>query len=160
LPGEAIALVRIPRFGDDYVVPVLEGVGEHELERGLGHFPRTADPGERGNFALAGHRITHGEPLRNMPDLRPGDLVLVETQRRIYRYRLDTDPRELVVELDEDWVLDPVPTNPRHGGVEPEQRPGQRLLTLTTCAELFHTDTRMIAFGHLVGAAPRSDGVQ
>jgi sortase A len=160
LPGDAIALVRIPRFGDDFVVPVLEGVGDHELERGLGHFPGTAEPGARGNFALAGHRITHGEPLRDMPDLRPGDLVLVETQRRVYRYRLDTDPRELVVELDEDWVLDPVPTNPRPGGVEPAQRPGQRLLTLTTCAELFHTDTRMIAFGHLVGAAPRSEGVQ
>ena len=27
---------------------------------------------------------------------------------------------------------------------------GPRLITLTTCAELFHTDDRMIAFGHLV----------
>ena len=25
-----------------------------------------------------------------------------------------------------------------------------RLLTLVTCAELFHTDDRMVAFGHLV----------
>jgi sortase A len=35
------------------------------------------------------------------------------------------------------------------------QRPGQKLITLTTCAELFHTDNRMIAFGHLVDTAPR-----
>jgi sortase A len=34
--------------------------------------------------------------------------------------------------------------------VQPAQRPGQRLITLTTCSELFHTDNRMIAFGHLV----------
>ena len=27
-----------------------------------------------------------------------------------------------------------------------------RLITLTTCAELFHTDDRMVAFGHLVSA--------
>ena len=27
---------------------------------------------------------------------------------------------------------------------------GQRLITLTTCSEIFHTDDRMIAFGHLV----------
>ena len=34
--------------------------------------------------------------------------------------------------------------------MQPAQRPGQRLITLTTCSELFHTDDRMIAFGHLV----------
>jgi sortase A len=38
--------------------------------------------------------------------------------------------------------------------VQPAQRPGQRLITLTTCSELFHTDNRMIAFGHLVGSRP------
>jgi sortase A len=47
-------------------------------------------------------------------------------------------------------VLDPVPHNP-DGGVEPpSQVAGQRLITLTTCSEIFHTDNRMIAFGHLV----------
>ena len=46
-------------------------------------------------------------------------------------------------------MIDKLPKNP-HGGVEPAQRPGQKLITLTTCAELFHTDNRMIAFGHLV----------
>ncbi len=34
----------------------------------------------------------------------------------------------------------------------PAQEPGQRLITLTTCSEIFHTDNRMIAFGHLVKA--------
>jgi sortase A len=29
------------------------------------------------------------------------------------------------------------------------------LLTLTTCSELFHTDNRMIAFGHLVKDTPK-----
>jgi sortase A len=37
----------------------------------------------------------------------------------------------------------------------PSQEEGQRLLTLTTCAELFHTDDRMVAFGHLVETEPR-----
>ena len=41
------------------------------------------------------------------------------------------------------------------GGVEPAQKPGQKLITLTTCAELFHTDNRMIAFGHLVASTTR-----
>src|SRR3954452_20479969 len=36
--GDATALVRVPRFGDDYVVPVVEGVDDPELAAGLGHF--------------------------------------------------------------------------------------------------------------------------
>jgi sortase A len=147
--GEASALIRIPAFGKDYVVPVLEGVGDDELASGYGHFPDAADPGEQGNYALAGHRVTHGEPLRDMPQLRPGDEVEVETRDAIYTYVLDTDPNNLIVTFRDVWVVDPLPTNP-DGGVEPRQRPGQRLITLTTCSELFHTDNRMIAFGHLV----------
>jgi sortase A len=150
-PGSASALLRVPRFGDDYVVPVLEGIGDDELSSGYGHFPNTAGPGETGNYALAAHRITHGEPLRDMPRLRPGDEVLVETRDATYTYRLDTDPNDLVVTFEAGWVVDPVPVNPQAGGVQPpSQRPGQKLITLTTCAELFHTDNRMIVFGHLV----------
>src|SRR5690606_4643020 len=77
--GEVSALIRIPRFGDDYVIPVLEGISDYELSRGFGHFTETADPGGVGNYALAGHRVTHGEPLRRMPEMRPGDEVIVET---------------------------------------------------------------------------------
>src|SRR5690349_16901285 len=71
--GEATALVRIPAFGKDYVVPVFEGTDDETLTRGYGHFEGAAGPGEVGNYALAAHRITHGEPLRRMPELRPGD---------------------------------------------------------------------------------------
>lgn len=149
--GDASALIRIPRFGDDYVMPVLEGIGNKELSSGFGHFPKAAGPGQRGNYALAAHRVTHGEPLRDMPDLRPGDEVLVETRKTVYTYALDTDPNELVVTFEEVWVIDAVPTNPDTSEVQPpSQQPGQRLLTLTTCAELFHTDNRLIAFGHLI----------
>lgn len=147
--GHASALVRIPRFGKKYVVPVLEGTDSDVLARGFGHFPSTADPGQVGNYALAAHRVTHGEPLRDMPELRPGDDVVIETVGATYTYRLDTDPRRLVIPFTGTWVLDPVPKNPS-GGPEPAQRRGQRLITLTTCSELFHTDNRMVAFGHLV----------
>lgn len=150
----ASALVRIPRFGKDYVMPVQEGVSESVLAEGFGHFEDTAKPGRVGNYALAAHRVTHGEPLREMPKLRPGDKILVETKDKTYTYRLDTDPNKLIVTFRDVWVIDKLPENPG-GGVEPAQRPGQRLITLTTCAELFHTDNRMIAFGHLVDSAAR-----
>jgi sortase A len=155
--GDASALIRIPAFGDDYVVPVLEGIGDSELSSGYGHFPDSAHPGERGNYALAAHRVTHGEPLRDMPELRPGDEVIVETREAIHTYVLDTDPNDLVVTFEDIWVVDPLPSNPG-GGVEPRQQPGQRLITLTTCAELFHTDNRMIAFGHLVETEEKPPG--
>lgn len=153
--GEATALIRIPAFGRGYVVPVLEGTDEETLTRGYGHFEGAAEPGEVGNYALAAHRITHGEPLRQMPELRPGDEVVVETRTRTYTYELDTNPNDLVVDFTQGWVVDPLPRNPVAGGVQPDQRPGQRLITLTTCAELFHTDERMIAFGHLVDTAEK-----
>jgi len=151
----AEALVRIPRFGKDYVMPVQEGVSESVLAEGFGHFHGSALPGQKGNYALAAHRVTHGEPLRRMPDLRPGDTVVVETRNRVYTYALDTNPNALIVSFTGTWVIDPLPQNPQGGGVQPAQRPGQRLITLTTCSELFHTDNRMVAFGHLVSSEPR-----
>jgi sortase A len=148
--GSASALIRIPKLGRSYAVPVLEGVSTDVLAKGFGHFRTSASPGEVGNYALAAHRVTHGEPLRRMPDLRPGDEVIVETVDTRYVYRLDTDPRRLVVPFTGVWVLDPLPKNPQAGGVQPAQQKGQKLITLTTCSEIFHTDDRMIAFGHLV----------
>ncbi len=148
--GQASALVRIPKFGKKYVVPVLEGVTDEVLAKGYGHFTKTADPGEKGNYALAAHRVTHGEPLRRMPELRPGDKVIIETVDTTFVYELDTNPNALVIPFTGVWVLDPLPKNPRPGGAQPAQQKGQRLITLTTCSELFHTDNRMIAFGHLV----------
>ena len=148
--GEASAIVRIPRFGEGYVVPVIEGTAEEVLTKGYGHFTRSADPGEVGNYALAVDRVTRGEPLRRMPELRPGDEVVIETVDTTFTYVLDTDPRRLVVPFTGVWVLDPLPRNPESGGPQPAQEPGQRLITLTTCSEIFHTDDRMIAFGHLV----------
>lgn len=145
----ADAIVRIPRFGSGYAIPVLEGVSDDVLASGFGHFESSAKPGQKGNYALAAHRVTHGEPLREMPDLEVGDEVIVETRTTIYHYRLTTGGDDLEVSFTDGWVVDPLPKNPQPGGVQPEQKEGQRLITLTTCAELFHTDNRMIAFGVL-----------
>lgn len=146
--GRVSAVVRIPRFGADYAVPLLEGTSDESLSAGFGRFDSGAAPGEEGNFAVAAHRVTHGEPLRDMPRLEPGDEVVVETQEWTYTYVLDTGGADLTVPFTADWVLDEVPNNPGDG-VQPAQEPGQRLLTLTTCSELFHTDDRLVAFGHL-----------
>lgn len=153
--GDARAIIRVPRFGASYAVPVLDGTSEGVLATGFGHFSGTAGPGKVGNYALAAHRITHGEPLRRMPDLRVGDEVIVQTRTTTYTYRLTSAGDALVVPLTAGWVVDPLPHNP-DGGVEPAQDPGQRLITLTTCSELFHTDNRLVAFGVLEKKRPTS----
>lgn len=148
--GNAMALIRVPEFGDDYVVPVLEGTSDEALAAGYGHFTDTAMPGEVGNFAVAAHRVTHGEPLRDMPSLEIGDEIIVETRTTTYYYVLTSGGDDLRVSFEDGWVVaDPLPKNPAPNGIQPKQVEGQRLLTLTTCAELFHTDDRLVAFGVL-----------
>ena len=91
--------------------------------------------------------------IRHFQDLQ-ADVVVIDTARWRYTYVLDTAGDGLEVAFTESWVLDAVPRNPR-GGPQPSQGSGQRLITLTTCAELFHTDERLVAFGHLVDRSPR-----
>lgn len=161
--GGPPAVLEIPRFGSDYVVPIndmpAKGDPSDVLSKGVGHFTGTGPvingkattigPGEIGNYALAGHRITHGQPFANLPDLRPGDKIYVITHELTYIYVLDTNPNDLVVPFTAGWVLRQHPINP-NGGVEPLQGPQERIITLTTCSELFHTDNRLVAFGHLL----------
>lgn len=147
------ALVRIPRFGVDYVMPVVEGTDDEALASGIGHHVGTAAVGGVGNYVLAGHRVTHGEPMRRMRSLRPGDVVEVESRRMVYTYVLDTEPDQLVVDDDASWVLDPRPVNPVASGPQPSREP--RLITLVSCAEVFRTDERMVVFGHLARASSK-----
>lgn len=158
--GTAQAVVRIPRFGRSYAVPVWAGTSDDVLARGFGHVAGSAAPGGRGNLALAGHRITHGEPLRRMPELRVGDAVVVETAAATYTYRLTTPGDGLEVGFEDTWVVAPRPVNPVRGGVQPPAAGtgayAGRLLTLSTCAELFHTDRRLVAFGRLVQVERRA----
>ena len=146
--GSTIALLRIPKFGPHYEVPIVEGSGLDVLARGVGHYETTAGPGEIGNFAVAGHRITHGEPFSRLLTLDPGDSVVVETKDVVFTYVLDTAPRDLTVENTASWVLDPVPNHP-------ERRPARALITLTTCQDLFHSPDRSVGFGHLQSSEPK-----
>jgi sortase A len=146
--GQAFVLLRIPRFGADWEKPVVEGVDADDLARGVGHYPQTQLPGQPGNFAIAGHRVTHGSPFRKLLDLRKGDQVLVETQDAVYTYELDGSPRDLTVKPTDTWVLDPVPGK--------RDTPTASIITLTTCQDLFHSPDRSVAFGHLVKVHQKS----
>lgn len=152
--GNATAILHVPRFGKDFAVPVLEGSTDEVLAAGIGHMEDTAEAGAVGNYVLAGHRVTHGEPFADFPELRPGDQVHVETREATYTYVLDSGGEDLIIPFTETWVLDPKPANPRDGGTQPPADVGDQLITLLTCSEIFHTDDRSVAFGHLVKTTP------
>ncbi|MCZ2524692.1 class E sortase [Streptomyces sp. HB2AG] len=153
-PGQGFAIIYIPKL--DVKAPIAEGIDKHKvLDKGLvGHYGEapleTAMPwDEQGNFALAGHRNTHGEPFRYINRLEPGDEIIVETADRYYTYEMasilpQTPPSNVA-------VIDPVP---EQGGFT---QPG-RYITLTTCTPEFTSTYRMIVWGKMVDERPRSKG--
>jgi len=105
-------------------------------------------PGEIGNFATAGHRATHGEPLRDIDQIQKGDLVIVETESDWFTYELDTTK---IVTPSDVWVIDPVPG-------KPDAQPTEALITLTTCNPRWASTTRWIWWGTLTETLPKSSG--
>ncbi|MCD9155425.1 class E sortase [Aeromicrobium duanguangcaii] len=151
--GQVFAVLRVPRFGDDFEVPVVAGVDDTALTSGVGWFPDTQRPGQIGNFAVAGHRVTNGQPFKDFPDLRAGDLVEVETRTHVYTYELQNSGTDTIVDFTDIWVVQPVPEKARKAKDQRSgAKPSEALLTLTTCSEIFHTDNRSAVFGTLVDA--------
>jgi sortase A len=116
-----IGRLEIPRIGLSAVV--MEGDDDGTLNVAVGHLTDTPLPWQEGNTALAGHRDTFFRPIRRV---RTGDEIRLVTPRGTFRYRAT---RQVVVEPDELWVLEPSPT---------------AALTLITCYP-----------SHFVGPAPR-----
>src|SRR4051794_648449 len=77
--GKGIAILYIPRLGNDYSFAIVEGTSDKDLTKGPGHYTGTALPGQVGNFAVAGHRVGNGEPFLNLDHLRAGDAIIVRT---------------------------------------------------------------------------------
>jgi sortase A len=149
VPGNAIALMYFERLGKKWVKPVVEGVELDDLAKGVGHFPKTALPGEVGNFAVAAHRATHGEPFKDLDSVRKGDKVIVETRDRWYVYRVDTDFR--LVDPNYGEVVLPVPE-------QPGEKPTEKLITLVTCNPRWGSSTRLIYYGHLESSTTKKNG--
>ncbi|RMB85569.1 class E sortase [Streptomyces shenzhenensis] len=147
--GKAFAIMYIPRFGFTWNKPVLEGTGTDVLKKGLGHYARTAQLGGRGNFSVAGHRRTYGDPFKDFPELRPGDAVVLTDGTTWFTYRIDKGPYRTVPTDVE--VIDPVP---RMSGYT---RPG-RYLTLTTCEPEWGHSHRLIVWAHLDSTEPVEAG--
>ncbi|WP_307793759.1 class E sortase [Actinotalea soli] len=143
------ATLQVPRWGEDYVQPITQGVGQDVLDHlGVGHYPGTAMPGGVGNHAVAAHRVTYGKPFNRVAELELGDPLVVRTEDTWYVYRVTSTEIVLPHQVE---VIAPVPG-------EPEAVPTERRMTLTTCHPMFSAEERFIVHAELDHWMPVADG--
>ena len=150
--GQVFAKLYSPRFGDSYVRNIAEGTDlETVLDTmGIGRYIGTQMPGERGNFAIAGHRTGAGGPMRDIDKFVPGDKVYVETEDAWFTYAyLETK------------IVDPSAV----GTIAPEPEgltntvANQTYLTMTSCTPVYLNTDRIIAWFAMVETQPKSSGM-
>ena len=127
-----IARLRIPSV--DLDVMVLEGTDESVLSRAVGHVSGTAEPGDDGNVAIAGHRDGFFRVLRRIDR---GDRVTLTTPSRSADYIVE---RTQIVDPSAIEVL------------EPSSSPS---LTLITCYPFYFVGSAPQRFIVRATAAPK-----
>ena len=146
--GDGLTRLRVPAIGLE--VLVVEGVTADALRAGAGHYPGTPLPGEPGNVAIAGHRVTYGRPFHRLDELRPGDLLVLETPFAVHTYRV---PAEVDGHANP-WVVPPTDI-----GVV-GQHVGGSVLTLTTCHPKGSARQRLIMRFELVDSKQLTPGAR
>ena len=136
VPGDAVAIIRIPEIEVDLVV--VESTDTESLKKGPGHYTDTAYPWEdTGRVGIAGHRTTYGAPFWSLNELEPGDRIVLATEYGIFDYRVTrkaiTPPSGILPSGDS--ILDPT---------------DEPTLVLTTCNPRFSAAERLIVFADRV----------
>jgi sortase A len=147
------ALLYIPALKEDvWALPILGDVTADSLAQGAGHYPQTAMPGEIGNFAIAAHRATRGEPFAYFERLMPGDRVIVQTSGGFFTYEIFAEENITETAI---WVISDQPK----GVVSTPTA----LITLTTCDPRWNSTQRWARWGKLIDystTAPKELGQQ
>lgn len=83
-PHQVVGRIAIPKL--DLDLDLQEGITLPTLDRGPGHWPGTALPGQAGNVVVAGHRVSHTRPFRYIDELVEGDEVIFTVDGVVSRY--------------------------------------------------------------------------
>ena len=145
-----LGFLHIPRLGRDYQVLIRTGTDTDVLDQGVAGaytepYPAAMPWAGRGNFALAAHRDGHGAKFHDLPQLRPGDKVVVETRDEWYVYTVDRTLQQ--TSKYDVGVTAPVPAGSGY------TRPGH-YLTLTTCTPAYTSRYRMAVWASLTRTVP------
>lgn len=105
--GETLGFLSIKSL--DMELPLLEGVTDKTLAKGVGHHPETAFPGQGDRIFIAGHNDT---TFSKISELEPGDEVELYLADGSYRYVMrsseivdDEDTRVLAATGTESLVI-------------------------------------------------------
>jgi sortase A len=141
-PGKnLVGRLYIPKLGMKWVV--VNGVRPQDIRYAPGHYPETANPGQIGNFSVAGHRIR--KIFWRLDELQPGDVIGVETRTNWYIYKVSGSE---VVKPSAVQVVAAVPNKPK-------AKPTKAMLTLTTCNPKFNNYQRLVVHAVLVDTVKR-----
>jgi sortase A len=144
--GTVFATIRIPSLGAEWKKTIMQGTSPDILDTmEIGHYKSTENPGQLGNFALAGHNNTQGTVFDLVPDLKVGDEIIIETANAVYTYTFRSSE---IVTPDKNSVLLPVPW--KNG-----QAPTEAILTLTTCWPVDDWQQRWISYSVLKSAVAK-----
>ena len=130
-PAFQLGTIAIPKIG--MIQNLYEGVSLTSLDRGPGHWPGTALPGQLGNVVVGGHRVSHARPFRHLEELVPGDQIIMTTNGVQYVY--DVTGTQIVTPNDT-WIID--------------QKP-EHTATLFACHPPGSTRERIVVFAKLAG---------
>ena len=161
--GSGIAVLYIPKFGRGYHMVVVEGTGTSDLEKGPGHYPGTAFPGQVGNFAVAGHRTTYLHPFYNINELKAGNKIVLETKTMWFTYTVqDSPPTKGYPHVPYQEIVNPtdvavaysVPDQPN-----PDAKPSLKMLTFTSCNPRYSAAQRIVVHAILTESLHRGPHV-
>ena len=125
-----VAIMEIPSI--KLKQPVVDGITEDVIKYFLGRFPESAMPGELGNFAVAGHRVSDfTDAFINLYKVKVGYEVIVTTKDGRFTYEVDNS---FIVDPDQVEVLDDA---------------DYEKMTLITCT--IGSKRRVVVTGKLIG---------
>lgn len=128
LPGNAIARIVIPSLNQKWIV--VEGTAASDIRTAPGHYSGTALPGQKGNFAVAGHREIG--IFWDLDKVKSGAEIVVESRKGTFTYVVTRN----FITSPQSWAeVSPTP---------PGFKAGNKLLTLTTCNPKWDNYERLV----------------
>jgi sortase A len=127
--GDAIGRMHIDRMNLDIVL--IQGTETASLQKGPGHYEKTAFPGQGSTVGVAGHRTTYLAPFRHINDLQAGDEIRIEMPYAVFTY---TVTRHEIVDPSDVGIVKPV---------------GFEQLVMTACHPVYSAAQRYAVFSRL-----------
>ena len=110
---------------------VVQGTDTASLQKGPGHYPDTAFPGEGRTIGIAGHRTTYLAPFRKINEIEDGDEIVLEMPYATFTYTVE---KHEIVDPNQVEIVDDV---------------GYERLVLTACHPLYSAAQRWAVFAKL-----------